>query len=146
MEASIYCTPSGRFWNSIDRNRSGKIYKRKDEETGREINLRLNDFKIDYYPDGKVEQFYSDLSVTEGDGGSDSRPEFTKLISVNNPLRFGSLTAYQTDWAVSGAKVIISAARRQAREARVAPLWVGRSHRTLRKKALQPGRQNSARL
>ena len=89
--------------NSVLARLAGRPYR--DEETGREINLRLNDFKIDYYPDGKVEQFYSDLSVTEGDGGSDSRPEFTKLISVNNPLRFGSLTAYQTDWAVSGATV-----------------------------------------
>ena len=83
-----------------------------DEDSEEGISLRLNKFKIDYYPDGKVEQFYSDLSVTGGAqgaiaGGGDGAL-FTKLISVNDPLRFGSLTAYQTDWGVSGAKVSVS--------------------------------------
>jgi cytochrome c biogenesis protein len=83
------------------------------------INLKLNKFRIDYYPDGKVEQFYSDLSVTEDEdssspsiASSSSQEVFNKLISVNNPLRYGALTAYQTDWAISGAQmeVVINAA------------------------------------
>ncbi|QDZ23021.1 cytochrome c biogenesis protein Ccs1 [Chloropicon primus] len=92
----------------------------KSRESGKDVYLKLNKFKIDYYPDGKVEQFYSDLSVTEDAPpspyasllGSYKRPTeetFQKLISVNNPLRFGALTAYQTDWAVSGVRVEVTA-------------------------------------
>jgi len=94
--------------NSLLARLSGQPWKSPDTDS--DINLQLNKFRIDYYPDGKVEQFYSDLSVTEGvtssqPGASSSQEVFKKLISVNNPLRFGALTAYQTDWAISGIQV-----------------------------------------
>ena len=66
--------------------------------------LFVNDFAIDYYPDGKVEQFRSDLAVVDPAGALVTRKE----ISVNDPLRVGGVTMYQTDWEVSGVQVAVS--------------------------------------
>lgn len=64
--------------------------------------LQVNDFRITYRPDGSVEQFFSDLSVLDlSDGAEITR----KTISVNDPLRFGGLTLYQTDWGMSALDV-----------------------------------------
>lgn len=55
--------------------------------------LRCDSFTIDYRPDGSVAQFRSvisrrDVAGSGGDLGS-------KEIYVNEPLRFGGVTAYQ---------------------------------------------------
>ena len=47
--------------------------------------VQVNDFTIDYLPNGQVSQFYSDLSVVDPNGKEMSR----KTISVNVPLRAG---------------------------------------------------------
>lgn len=63
--------------------------------------LRIDDFRIDYRPDGSIRQFFSDVSVSDLDG----RTLKQKTISVNQPLRFGGVTAYQTDWGMAALTV-----------------------------------------
>jgi cytochrome c biogenesis protein len=65
--------------------------------------VQVNDFTIDYLPNGQVSQFYSDLSVLDPKGKEITR----KLISVNVPLRAGGVTMYQTDWALSSMQVTV---------------------------------------
>lgn len=38
----------------------------------------------------------------------DGREQSTKTVSVNQPLRFGGVTAYQTDWSMSALKVRVA--------------------------------------
>ena len=68
--------------------------------------VQVNDFTIDYLPNGQVSQFYSDLSVLDTKGKEVSR----KTISVNVPLRVGGVTMYQTDWALSSMQVTVQKA------------------------------------
>lgn len=35
----------------------------------------------------------------------DGKPLASKTVSVNQPLRFGGVTAYQTDWSMSGLQL-----------------------------------------
>jgi|TARA_B100000989_G_scaffold298921_1_gene291086 cytochrome c biogenesis protein len=63
--------------------------------------IRVNDFWIEYGPTNNIKQFYSDLSVLNQTGNELSR----KTISVNFPLRFKTLTLYQTDWNAIGLRV-----------------------------------------
>ena len=62
----------------------------------------VNDFTIDYLPNGQVSQFFSDLSVLDGASG---REKQRKTISVNVPLREGGVTMYQTDWEIASMRV-----------------------------------------
>ncbi|MDD3853343.1 MAG: cytochrome c biogenesis protein ResB [Syntrophomonadaceae bacterium] len=59
-------------------------------ENGR---LTLNDFKIDYYPDFQPRQYSSDLSLINYKGKN-----IEQSISVNHPLKAGSLKIYQSTW------------------------------------------------
>jgi cytochrome c biogenesis protein len=62
----------------------------------------VNDFTIEYLPNGQVSQFFSDLSVLDGASG---REKQRKTISVNVPLRQGGVTMYQTDWEIASMRV-----------------------------------------
>lgn len=64
---------------------------------GADRSIAVNSFSVEYYASGRVSQFRSDLSVVDGYGNELSRKE----IEVNTPLRFGGVTAYQTDWAIA---------------------------------------------
>lgn len=64
---------------------------------GADREISVNSFSIDYYASGRVSQFRSDLSVVDGYGNELDRKE----IEVNTPLKFGAVTAYQTDWAIA---------------------------------------------
>lgn len=55
--------------------------------------LKLNDFKIDYYPDFQPRQYTSDLSLINYHGKN-----IHQSISVNHPLKTGSLKIYQSTW------------------------------------------------
>ncbi|MEL6351014.1 MAG: cytochrome c biogenesis protein [Cyanobacteria bacterium J06627_28] len=66
--------------------------------------VHVNRFWIDYSPEGRVEQFYSDLSVLD-DGGEEVK---RKTIWVNQPLRYKNVTLYQADWAVGAVNVRIN--------------------------------------
>ncbi|WP_338441439.1 cytochrome c biogenesis protein [Synechococcus elongatus IITB4] len=63
--------------------------------------VKVNRFWIDYAPDGRIDQFYSDLSVVDQEGQEQDR----QTIHVNQPLRYGGLTFYQADWAIAAAQV-----------------------------------------
>ncbi len=63
--------------------------------------VKVNRFWIDYSPEGRVDQFYSDLSVLNDSGEEVKR----KTIWVNQPLRYKNVTLYQADWSVAAVKV-----------------------------------------
>lgn len=69
--------------------------------------LRVNDFNIETRPDGSVAQFYSDLSVRDLDTGREVQ---RKTISVNDPLRWGGVTMYQTDWSLAAVTLRVPGA------------------------------------
>ena len=66
--------------------------------------LKVDDFRIQYRPDGSIQQFFSDISVEDRFGNT----VMQKTISVNKPLRYGGITAYQTDWSMSALSVSLS--------------------------------------
>ncbi|XP_021731635.1 cytochrome c biogenesis protein CCS1, chloroplastic-like isoform X2 [Chenopodium quinoa] len=49
-----------------------------------------------------VSQFYTDLSLFDLNG----KEVLRKTISVNNPLRYGGITIYQTDWGLSALQIL----------------------------------------
>ncbi|KAG8061138.1 hypothetical protein GUJ93_ZPchr0003g18265 [Zizania palustris] len=63
--------------------------------------VHVNRFYMEYYDSGEVSQFYSDLSLFDLDGNEVMR----KTIKVNDPLRYGGVTIYQTDWGFSALQV-----------------------------------------
>jgi cytochrome c biogenesis protein len=65
----------------------------------------VNDFTIEYLPNGQVSQFFSDLSVVDGTDGHEKQ---RKTISVNVPLRQGGVTMYQTDWEIASLRVRVA--------------------------------------
>ncbi|XP_068656197.1 cytochrome c biogenesis protein CCS1, chloroplastic [Aristolochia californica] len=64
--------------------------------------VHVNQFYMDYYDTGEVSQFHTDLSLFNLDGKEVMR----KIISVNDPLRYGGITIYQTDWSISALQVV----------------------------------------
>lgn len=64
--------------------------------------LRVDDFRIAYTPDGKVDQFYADVAL---DMPGSEAPEPATTISVNAPLRGRGLTVYQGEWKVAAVRV-----------------------------------------
>lgn len=49
-----------------------------------------------------MSQFRTDLSLYDLNGKEVMR----KTISVNDPLRYGGITIYQTDWSISALQVL----------------------------------------
>lgn len=66
--------------------------------------IKVNNFWIKYTPQGKVDQFYSDLSIVNENQEELKR----KTIFVNQPLRYKGVTFYQTNWGISSVKVQIN--------------------------------------
>ncbi|KAK7404455.1 hypothetical protein VNO78_05360 [Psophocarpus tetragonolobus] len=64
--------------------------------------IHVNKFYMDYYESGEVSQFHTDLSLRNMDGEEVMR----KTISVNDPLRYGGITIYQTDWSISALQIL----------------------------------------
>lgn len=50
----------------------------------------------------QVSQFYTDLSLYDLEG----KEVLRKTIKVNDPLRYGGITIYQTDWSISALQVL----------------------------------------
>nr|YP_010618627.1 cytochrome c biogenesis protein ccs1 [Rhodomelopsis africana]WAX02640.1 cytochrome c biogenesis protein ccs1 [Rhodomelopsis africana] len=66
-----------------------------------DIIFRVNDFYINYNFNGSIKQFFSSLSVY-----FHNYPVlYSKIISVNKPLRFFSITFYQTDWEIDAVRI-----------------------------------------
>lgn len=76
---------------------AGPWAERKDLK---DWSVRVNRFWIDYTPDGRIDQFYSDLSVLDKQGKEVKH----KKIYVNEPLRYRGVTFYQTDWGISAIR------------------------------------------
>ncbi|KAK4752116.1 hypothetical protein SAY87_020914 [Trapa incisa] len=64
--------------------------------------IHVNRFYMDYYDSGEVSQFHTDLSLFDLSGKEVMR----KTISVNDPLRYGGITIYQTDWSFSTLQIL----------------------------------------
>lgn len=73
--------------------------------------VRVNDFTIEYLPNGQVSQFFSDLSVLDARTGAEKQ---RKTISVNVPLRQGGVTMYQTDWEIASMQLRVAEATQTA--------------------------------
>ena len=61
---------------------------------------RVNDFWITYTKTKTISQFYSDISILNGEGNEIKR----KTISVNYPLISDKVYYYQTDWDLLGLR------------------------------------------
>jgi cytochrome c biogenesis protein len=70
-------------------------------KSSQDLSLKVNSFWIDYTPEGNIDQFYSDLSVVDDRGQELKR----KTIYVNEPLRYGGVTFYQTSWSIGAVRV-----------------------------------------
>ena len=66
--------------------------------------VQVNRFWIDYDPSGRIDQFYSDLSIVDKSGTELDQD----VIYVNHPLKYRGVTMYQTDWAIAAIKVHIN--------------------------------------
>ncbi|CAN0519013.1 unnamed protein product, partial [Scytosiphon promiscuus] len=66
--------------------------------------FRINDFWSTYTKTGLIKQFYSDISILNGDAYEIKR----KTISVNNPLLLNDILIYQTDWGILGVRLILN--------------------------------------
>lgn len=70
-------------------------------QLNKDWSIKVNRFWIDYTSSGKIDQFYSDLSVVDQQNQELDR----QTIYVNKPLRYQGITFYQTDWSITGVKV-----------------------------------------
>jgi cytochrome c biogenesis protein len=87
---------------------------------GANFSLRLDKFITEYYPNGSVKDWKSDLSVIEG-----SRPLYQKTIEVNHPLNHRGYLFYQSgygwDWQNPSLEV---SAKKKANPADIKKLWL----------------------
>lgn len=66
--------------------------------------LKVEDFRIEYRPNGAVEQFYTKLALED----TRSKEQLTSdEIFVNKPLRYGGATVYQADWGIDRLQLYI---------------------------------------
>jgi cytochrome c biogenesis protein len=65
------------------------------------LNIRVNDFWVEYRKN-RIYQFYSNISLLDGIGNEVEK----KTISVNNPLRYKNIDLYQSDWKVTGIRIL----------------------------------------
>lgn len=63
--------------------------------------VHVNKFSMDYYESGEISQYRTDISLFNLEG----KEVLRKTISVNDPLRYGGITIYQTDWGFSALQV-----------------------------------------
>nr|YP_009313612.1 Cytochrome c biogenesis protein ccs1 [Helminthocladia australis]SCW21866.1 Cytochrome c biogenesis protein ccs1 [Helminthocladia australis] len=68
------------------------------------ITGQVQNFKIDYYDNQSIKQFYSSLYLKK----QNTDKIITQTIEVNKPLHFEGLTIYQTDWKINGLRLKIS--------------------------------------
>nr|WGH12730.1 cytochrome c biogenesis protein ccs1 [Echinothamnion sp.] len=70
-----------------------------------DIIFGVNDFYIDYNFNGSIKQFFSSLSISL----NNHIVLYDKLIAVNKPLQFSSITLYQTDWQIDSIRINLGA-------------------------------------
>lgn len=64
-------------------------------------NIRVDATRRENYPNGDPKQWYSTLSVVNGEG----KVLKTQEISVNNPLSYEGVDVYQSSWGLEGINV-----------------------------------------
>ncbi|XVF67397.1 hypothetical protein PTKIN_Ptkin10aG0117600 [Pterospermum kingtungense] len=64
--------------------------------------VHVNSIYMDYYDSGEVSQFHTDLSLLDLNGKKVMR----KTRGVNDRLRYGGITIYQTDWSFSALQIL----------------------------------------
>ncbi|MBD1836202.1 cytochrome c biogenesis protein [Cyanobacteria bacterium FACHB-472] len=116
VHASMLLILAGAIWGSItgfvaqEMVPSGETFQVKNiieagswalPQVPKDWSVRVNRFWIDYTPEGRIDQFYSDLSVLDNGGQEVDH----KTIHVNQPLRYKGVTFYQTDWGVAAIRV-----------------------------------------
>jgi len=79
--------------------------------------IQVDAFRVSYYPNGQVSQFYSDLSVLDSGSG---KTVASAEMKVNVPLRYGGITAYQTDWGIAAVTVRVGERGAEAASAQTA--------------------------
>jgi len=67
--------------------------------------VSVDDFRITYRENGQVEQYFTDMRVTDSKTGAVLQE---KTINVNEPLRVGGVTMYQTDWGIAAIKLRVN--------------------------------------
>merc|ERR1712187_33913 len=66
-----------------------------------DIPWRLNDFWITYTNELRINQFYSDLTLTNNFGAELLR----KRIFINEPFSYKNVSLYQVSWNIGGLKI-----------------------------------------
>jgi len=65
--------------------------------------VQVHRFWIDYDPQGRVRQFYTDLGIL-----AQGQERKRQVISVNHPLSYKGVSFYQADWSISGVVIRIN--------------------------------------
>ncbi len=65
--------------------------------------IQVNHFWIDYSPQGRIKQFYSDLSIVDHGQELDRQ-----TIHVNQPLTYDGVTLYQADWTIDSIRARVN--------------------------------------
>ncbi|CAE7282694.1 CCS1 [Symbiodinium sp. CCMP2456] len=69
------------------------------------IDVKVEDFRIEYKDDGTIDQFFSKLAIED----SKTRERlYSDEIFVNKPLRFGGGTIYQADWGIDRLQMYLN--------------------------------------
>lgn len=67
--------------------------------------VKVEDFRIEYQEDGKIDQFYSKLTVEDA---KTKQRLYNDEIYVNKPLRFGGATLYQANWGIDRLQLYLN--------------------------------------
>ena len=79
------------FINTIQIGKNETISVPLTKNGSQQAQLTLNDFRIEYYPDGNISEFISDLTIAAGDEKRE------QTIKINHPLQFQDISVYQMD-------------------------------------------------
>ncbi|MEB3299337.1 MAG: cytochrome c biogenesis protein ResB [Candidatus Sericytochromatia bacterium] len=88
--------PARKAWE--DARTRGRLTPLPDD-----FKIRLDKFWTTRYPNGTVKQFYSTLSVVEGD-----KPVLTRTIKVNEPLEYKGTTYYQSFYGIGAERLTVA--------------------------------------
>ncbi|CAE7567287.1 CCS1, partial [Symbiodinium pilosum] len=69
------------------------------------IDVKVEDFRIEYKDDGTIDQFFSKLAIEDS---KTSERLYSDEIFVNKPLRFGGGTIYQADWGIDRLQMYLN--------------------------------------
>nr|YP_009315045.1 Cytochrome c biogenesis protein ccs1 [Titanophycus setchellii]SCW23500.1 Cytochrome c biogenesis protein ccs1 [Titanophycus setchellii] len=88
--------PVGETFALHNVTNSGIFSRIPDQITG-----QVTQFQIEYYPDSSIKQFRSSVELYN----HKTQKKATKIIKVNEPMKFDGLTIYQTDWQINGIRM-----------------------------------------